>query len=86
MVKTSVNALIRYEQGKYIHHIKTTTKTKYVKDVGTIYRWLLIVGACRSFTSWKHLRLYKDRYRLVSVHTSGEFIVLLHWDARLLAL
>ena len=44
----------------------------------------MLVG-CWSFTSWQHLKLYQDRYRLVLVHTHGVFIVLAHWEIRLLA-
>ena len=37
------------------------------------------------FMSWQHLRSYLDSYRLVTVHTHGEFIWLPHWETRLLA-
>ena len=39
----------------------------------------------KKFMSWQHLRSYQDRYRLVTVHTDGDFIVLPHWESRLLA-
>ena len=35
---------------------------------------------CWSFTSWQHLRSYQDGYR-----PYGDFIVLPHWETRLLA-
>ena len=35
----------------------------------------LIVGV---FTSFQNLRSYQDEYRLVTVHTPGDFIVLPH--------
>ena len=37
------------------------------------------------FTSFQHLWSYQDRYRLVTVHTHGNIIVLPTWETRLLA-
>ena len=34
------------------------------------------------FTSSQHLKSYGDGYRLVTVHTHGDFIVLPHWETR----
>ena len=41
--------------------------------------------ACWRFTSWYHLRSYQGGYRLVTKHTHDGFIVLSHWETRLLA-
>ena len=41
--------------------------------------------SCWSFTSWQHLGSYPDGYRVVTVHTHGNFIVLSHWEISLLA-
>ena len=40
-----------------------------------------LVG-CWSLTSLQNLRSYDDGYRLVIVHTHGDFIVLAHWESR----
>ena len=37
------------------------------------------------FKSYQHLRSYQDGYRLVIGGIRGDFIVLPHWDTRLLA-
>ena len=47
--------------------------------------WLMPWFVCCCFTSWQHLRSHQDRYRLVIVHTHGDFIVLPHWDHDLLS-
>ena len=38
-----------------------------------------------SFTSLQHLRSYQDWYRLVTLHTHVNFIVLPNWETRPLA-
>ena len=43
--------------------------------------WLV---CCWSFISWKHLRSCHDGYWVVTVHSNDDFIVLLHWEIRLL--
>ena len=40
---------------------------------------------CWSFMSMQHIRSYQDRYRLVTVCTHGDFIVLPHREIRQLA-
>ena len=47
-----------------------------------VVTWLI---SCWSFRSWQHLRSYSVRYRLVTLHTYGDYIVLPHWEIRLLA-
>ena len=47
--------------------------------------YCLYMVCCWSFTSLQHLRSYQEGYQLVTVCTHGEFIVLLHWEIRLLA-
>ena len=39
-------------------------------------RCLRILVRCWSFRSWQHLRSYQDGFRLVTVHTYGDFKVL----------
>ena len=43
--------------------------------------WDSMVGYW-GFTSLQHLRPYQGRYRLVSVRTHGNFIMLPHWEIR----
>ena len=43
------------------------------------------MGYCCCFMTKQHLRSYQDQYRLVTVRTYGEFIVLPHLETRLLA-
>ena len=40
---------------------------------------------CCCFTSYQHLRSHQDGYLLMTMHTRDDFIVLPHWEARLLA-
>ena len=38
---------------------------------------------CCNLTSWQHLRYqYQDKYRVVTVHTRDDFIVLPYWEIR----
>ena len=39
-------------------------------------------GILIGFTSKQHLTSYQDMYRLVTVHTHDDFIVLPHWETR----
>ena len=52
--------------------------------------WLLFLKNCLCLfvgvlhLVWQHLRSHQDKYRLVVVHTHGDFIVLSHWDTKLM--
>ena len=53
-----------------------------------IIGWLLefYILAASKATPLQHLRSYKYRYHLVTVHSHGIFVVLPHWEIRPLAL
>ena len=59
-----------------IRRVKVTTKTM-VMMVGC-----LVIGSW-GFTSWKHIRSHQNEYKLVTVCTQGDFILLPHWEIRL---
>ena len=48
---------------------------------GLIGLWGLFIWM---FSSWQHLRSYKDGYRLATIHDHGDFMVLPHWETTLL--
>ena len=43
---------------------------------------MCIEVASVSFATWRHLTSYQDGYQLGTVHTHGNFIVLLHWETK----
>ena len=45
--------------------------------------WVGWLVPCLTFTSWRLPRSYQDGYRLVTVHTFGDLIVLPHLEIRL---
>ena len=75
-------------------HIRTPSTTTGRRGSGN---WLRHVGtgsaitnSILKLTSWgfkskQHVWSYQDRYRLVTVRTCGDFIVLSHWEMRPLA-
>ena len=53
----------------------THAKTRSARTVTRMFFRIV----CCWFTSQQHLRSYQDKYRIVTVHTHGDFRVLHHW-------
>ena len=59
--------------GTLLAHAETEGKHPSGPSIGNK---LWLVGC---YTSWQHARSYQGGYRLVTVHTYGNFIVVSHW-------
>ena len=64
-------------------HLDSECWLPNICNLHTIFIFLItqdILYCC--FTSYQHLSSYPDGYRLVTVRTYGNFIVLPHWETR----
>ena len=64
----------------YTMYTHTDICIKHARTTYLCLQWTpsQMIG-CWSFTSWQHLRSYKNRYRPVTVCTHGDFIVQSYW-------
>ena len=73
------NSLGRREGQNYMGSIPNLQSYTLYVLVALLENRPLGTNGCWSFMSLQNLRLYQDGYRLVTVHTHGDFIVLPHW-------
>ena len=70
-----LNGISGHGVGRLVFQWGSTMKSSWVHTVASRHT-LYCLSVCCSFTSYQHLRSYQDGYRLVTVHTHGDFMML----------